>query len=238
MGSPPTAAASVTGIGQALAAHGLHVRGGFVADAADELPRVAGAAPARAVLLVGNVGSSLWEAFRAAPELHDGRPDPLDRWSRRIGDEIADRFGALAVYPFGGPPHYPFQRWARRAEALPASPIGLLIHPHHGLWHAYRFALLLAAVPPDLPTAPGQPSPCASCAERPCLNACPVAAFGARGYDVVACASLLRAQPDGACAAEGCLARRACPHGTHARYRPEHARFHMHAFIDARRAAL
>lgn len=234
MGLAPTAAVPVADVEHALAAHGLHVRGGFVAAAGDELPRVAGTAPARAVLLVGNVGSSLWEAFRAAPELHDGRPDPLDRWSRRVGDDTAGRVGALAVYPLGGPPHYPFQRWARRAEALQPSPIGLLMHPDHGLWHAYRFALLLAAVPPDLAAGPVRPSPCTSCVERPCLDACPVAAFGARGYDVAACASLLRAQPGGACATHGCLARRACPHGARARYRPEHARFHMRAFIDAR----
>ena len=36
----------------------------------------------------------------------------------------------------------PFQRWALRAEAVYASPLGILIHPEYGLWHAYRAALL------------------------------------------------------------------------------------------------
>ena len=38
----------------------------------------------------------------------------------------------------------------------------------------------------------------------------------------------------GACMDVGCLARLACPIGTAWRYQPEHARFHMHAFLKAR----
>ena len=41
-----------------------------------------------------------------------------------------------ALFPFGGPPHFPFQQWARRAEPVHPSPIGLLIHPIYGLWHS------------------------------------------------------------------------------------------------------
>src|SRR4030095_137820 len=42
-------------------------------------------------------------------------------------------------------------RWAMRAEAVAPSPLGILIHPDYGLWHAYRGALAFAerlALPP------------------------------------------------------------------------------------------
>jgi NAD-dependent dihydropyrimidine dehydrogenase PreA subunit len=225
----------VADVQHALDGYGLRVRGGFAAGAADGVPAVSGGG-AGVLLLVGNVGSAMWPAFAAAPEARDGRPDPLDRWSRRIGDELAARFAARALFPFGGPPHHPFQRWAARAEPLHASPLGLLMHPEYGLWHAYRFALLLADVPVDLPACGRQEpaSPCAACVARPCLSTCPVEAFDGQGYDVARCTALLRAQPDAPCNTVGCAARRACPHGAVHRYRPEHARFHMRAFVRAR----
>ena len=53
-------------------------------------------------------------------------------------------------------------RWAQRAEPLHPSPLGVLIHPVHGLWHAYRGALAFAE-PIELPPRADLPSPCASC---------------------------------------------------------------------------
>ncbi len=109
-------------------------------------------------------------------------PNPLDRWTRRVVDPIADGLGARAAYPFGEP-RWPFQRWALRAETLHPSPLGILIHDEYGLWHAWRAALLFAERL-DLPPRSDAPSPCESCAEKPCLSACPVGAFSRSGYDV------------------------------------------------------
>ena len=130
--------------------------------------------------------------FQASPEAGDGRPDPLNRWSQRLIDDLAARFGALGLYPFGGPPHWPFQRWAQRAESVWPSPIGMLIHPDHGLWHAYRGALAFAE-PIDLPDRVDRPSPCEGCTDKPCLTTCPVGAFTTAGYDVPACAAHIAA---------------------------------------------
>lgn len=215
---------------------GLRVRGGFGAVPDDGLPPLGDGRPVRTVVLLGNVGSSLWPAFSASPEHADGAADPLDRWSRRVTEEVAGSLGAGALYPFGGPPHWPFQRWAQRAEAVHPSPLGLLIHPDHGLWHAYRSALLFAdaldLAPPDR-----RPSPCAACPSQPCLAACPVGAFDGRAYDVAACAAHI-AQPGGHdCMTMGCRARRACPVGAEHAYQPALARFHMTAFQRARTAA-
>lgn len=203
----------------ALARHGLILRGGFHPG-----PDEAGLETAGTVLLVGNAGPAMWQAF--APHQHDG-PDPLNRWTRSVVEPIAAAVGARALYPFGEP-YWPFQHWARRAEALFPSPVGLLIHPQYGLWHAYRAALLL---PERLPLSAGAPAenPCAACAEKPCLSACPVGAFSPGGYDVPVCATYL-ASPAATCGTLGCHARNACPVGREWRYPDAQIRFHMTAF--------
>ncbi|MBK1669074.1 hypothetical protein CKO28_13630 [Rhodovibrio sodomensis] len=211
----------------ALSECGLLLRGGFRATAGDGLPEGDGT-----VLMVGNAGPALWRVFPHAPEARDGAANGLDRWSRRVMTELAARFGARAILPFDGPPYAPFQRWARRAEPVAPSPVGILIHPDYGLWHAYRGALVFARAL-DLPPADDRPRPCDSCADQPCLTTCPVEAFSAAGYDVAACSAHI-ATPDGQdCVDGGCLARRACPVGTAYRYDGAQASWHMRAFLAA-----
>lgn len=72
-----------------LAAHGLVLHGAFEVRADDAVPPVRDEVPAAALALVGNVGSSMWPHFSVSPEYRDGGLDPLDRWSRRIGDALA-----------------------------------------------------------------------------------------------------------------------------------------------------
>lgn len=210
---------SVTILAAALAPHGLLLRGGFHPE-----PDEAGLECAGTVLLIGNAGAAMWDAF--APH-QDEKPDPLNRWTRKIVAPLAEEFGARALYPFGEP-HWPFQRWARRAETLFPSPLGLLIHPEFGLWHAWRAALLFAAILP-LPARLRARNPCESCAEKPCLSACPVGAFTSSGYDVPACATHLAGQT-ASCSSLGCHARNACPVGRGRRYPEAQIRFHMAAF--------
>jgi epoxyqueuosine reductase len=52
------------------------------------------------------------------PEFTDGRPDPIDRWSRRVIGHMACDLGAKALFPFGGPPWHPFIA-GRNARAAP-----------------------------------------------------------------------------------------------------------------------
>jgi hypothetical protein len=210
---------------RALEPHGLIARGGFHPAAEDEVPGDPGT-----LVLVGNVGPAMWRVFRATAA---AGPDPLDNWTRRVVGEAATALGATALFPFGGPPYLPFQRWGARTEGLEASPLGVLIHPEYGLWHAYRAAL---AFGPRLalPQQTIRPSPCASCVDRPCLDACPVGAFSAAGYDVPACVSLLRSAGGEDCMSRGCQARRACPVGPDFVYDADHAAFHMAAFLKAR----
>jgi hypothetical protein len=217
-------------IAQAIEGRGLVARGAFALDDAD---RKAGLEGAAAIVLVGAAGARGWEAFAASPEAGDGVAEPLDRWSRRIVDVLAAELGAGPLFPFGGPPHWPFQRWARRAEPVHASPLGLLIHPDYGLWHSYRGALAFAQ-PIVIPEFARRASPCEACAARPCLSACPVGAFAPSAYDFAACAAHLRSGAGRACMERGCLARRACPVGAANMQGPAQAAFHMRAFLDAR----
>jgi hypothetical protein len=122
----------------------------------------------------------------------------------------------------------PFQRWALRADAVYSSPLGILIHPEYGLWHAYRAALFFHETL-ELPARWDAPSPCESCTEKPCLSGCPVGAFSGGAYDVAACADHI-ARPETDCISVGCLARNACPVGLRWRYPEAQTRFHMTAF--------
>lgn len=218
---------------EALARHGLRVRGGFATEGGLDEAVFTVAPWARSLIMVGNVGSELWDKSGAEIAAMAGL-DPLDQWTRQTIDPIARSIGGTALYPFDGPPYWPFQRWAERAEGVRSSPLGIQIHPEYGLWHAYRAAILLR-------TAFGQPlaeqaHPCDSCVGRPCLTRCPVSAFSPDGYDVELCVNHVVAMQHegGSCADVGCLARLACPVGARWRYRADHASFHMTAFVTAR----
>ena len=180
------------------------------------------------MLLFGYGGPALWAAFSASPEMADGQPHPLDRWSRRVIGGLAARFGGEALFPFGGPPYQPFIRWTYAGEPIHPSKLGMSIHPERGLWSGWRGALALPRRL-DLPEIARGASPCAPC-PAPCRAACPVEAFTDAGYDAAACRAHLN-RPEGApCRDAGCLARRACPVGQAFAQSGEQAAFHLNAF--------
>ena len=225
-GAPNGAAPGLAAIGAVLARHGLVCRGAFHPRPEDGVPGACGT-----LVLIGNVGDAMWKAFARRRR---GGDHSLDAWSRRVLGRAARRFGALALFPFEGPPYYPFQRWAQRAEAVYPSLMGPLIHPDYGLWHAYRGAFafpgVLALGAPDR-----RPSPCDACPDRPCLSACPVGALAVGAYKVGACTSHLLSADGGDCMDRHCRARRACPVGGDHVYGAAQARFHMEQFVAARR---
>jgi hypothetical protein len=212
------------------AASGLAVRGALHPEPG-EFEAAHGGTNAGTVVLLGFTGQARWGVFQDSSEARDGLPHPLDRWSRRVIGALAREFGAADFYPSGSPASpLPFQRLARRCEPVHPSPIGLLIHETYGLWHAYRGGLSLReriALPPSPPRA----SPCSSCADRPCLSACPVQAFRIGSFDIDACVSHVLSAAGTDCRDNGCLARRACPVGPQFRYAPDQTRFHMNAFL-------
>ncbi len=189
------------------------------------------------LLLAGNRGSSYWQDFTASGEYADGKPDPLDRWSKRVAGEICQTLPEYrALFPYDGPPFLPFQRWALSADSLSSSPLGLLIHPTYGLWHSFRFALLFDPRQVAMTAhsvVSEEVSPCASCATQPCLNTCPVDAFTDSGYDYLGCASYLKGNDQAICHQTGCEARNACPVAIEYQYEAAQHRFHLQAFLKA-----
>ena len=212
----------IAAISAALAIHGLIARGSLVFGRDED-------APARSVLLVGNAGAGYWLHFSRWREAQPANlANPLDTWSRMVIGEVAEKFGARVLMP-NDRPFAPFQQWAMRAEGLRPSPLGLLIHPRYGLWHAYRGALLFDAAI-QIQDAEKSIHPCDLCNGKPCLNACPVGAFSPAGFAYETCLAHVRG-PDGApCRENGCLARNACPVGVGYRYPAEVQAFHQKAF--------
>ncbi len=217
-------------IGPALEGTGFICRGGFKPGPDDAVPEITAGSDA-VVVVIGNAGSAMWPHFDAASsaERRKTTQNPLNDWTAEVMQPIAAKLGARVHFPFDRPYH-PFQRWAMKADSVWQSPLGPLIHPDYGLWHAYRAALVFEpgfALPPR----PAVGNPCDSCAERKCLTACPVEAYEAGRYDVPACVGYIGTNKGKSCIDLHCLARRACPIGRDKVYLPAHAAFHMSKFL-------
>ena len=225
------AACLIDDIAAALNEHGLILRGGFVFEAGeDALPGLSGAR-ARSVLLVGQAGAAPWSHFL---RWRDSQPEnlnnPLDTWSRTIIGDVATRFGARAVSP-SDKPYLPFQQWAMRSEGLRPSPLGILMHPEYGLWHAYRGALLFD-VNLEIEAVEKPNHLCDACDGKPCLKSCPVGAYSSAGFAYQDCLGHVSGTDGAPCRTGGCLDRNACPFGAEYRYPAEVQAFHMRSFAS------
>lgn len=207
--------------------YGLAVMGGFAA-----LPEHGAPDGVASIALLG-MAQDGWAVFAASAEAEDGAEDPMDRWSLRVITALADEVGAVPLFPFGGPPYQPFLRWAAATGQIWPSPLGMSIHAERGLWMSFRGALGFAEAREDLVAVSSQ-RPCDTCADKPCLSACPVDAFADGFYDVPTCVGHI-ATPAGAdCLGTGCKARHACPIGRDWAPAPPQATFHMGAYLRAR----
>lgn len=182
------------------------------------------------LVLLGPAEPGYWAQITASPEFLDGAPDPIDRWSARVIGALASTLGGRALFPFGDPPR-PFISWALRSGRAWQSPVTLLVHDMAGLMLSYRGAILLPGVLPD---SPSDASPCDTCAERPCLTACPASALTGEGYDVGACHDFLDTEAGLDCMSGGCAVRRSCPAGRNYRRLKEQSAYHMERFHPCR----
>ncbi|WP_299694548.1 ferredoxin [uncultured Tateyamaria sp.] len=170
-----------------------------------------------------------WSVFCHTAEARDGAPDPVDRWSKRVIGKVAEVFGAQESYPSDGPPYAPFIAWALATGRFWQSPTGMMVHDTAGLMISIRGALEFAA-----PFEVHRPraSPCDTCADRPCINACPVGALGAaQPYDVPICKAYLKQDEGQDCMDRGCAVRRACPVSQTFDRNIAQSAFHMKAFL-------
>ena len=140
--------------------------------------RVAAQGLTGGTLILLGAGPGFWTAYTASHEAADRRADGIDRWSGRTVTALAERFGARAMFPFGGPPWHPFIGWALRSGEAWSSPVGLLVHARAGLWVSYRGALALPFALEPVALA----NPCDTCTGQPCRTACPVGALTSKPY--------------------------------------------------------
>jgi hypothetical protein len=203
------------------AKHGLTIYGGLHGDTSDGLPED------HQTLLMLGPSPEFWPHFKTTPEYQDGAPDPIDRWSTRIINQLASALNATAFLPFGGPPYAPFLTWALKTNRAWSSPVGMLVHDTTGLMVSYRGALTFRDRL-DLPAT--SEKPCDACA-APCVTACPVNALSAdHGYNTDACHAHLRTPEGETCRINGCIARRSCPVSTGANRTSEQSAHHMSYF--------
>lgn len=178
------------------------------------------------IILLGPFEPGFWVGFSESSEYLDGKPDPLDRWSKTVASGLALDWGGKAIFPSDGPPFAPFFDWALGSGRAWKSPVTLLVHDTAGLWISYRAAIKLAG---KIPLPQHQLSPCIDCS-APCKTACPVDALNGETYDVASCKSHLDGQDLAECMTLGCAARRACPVSQSYGRLAAQSEFHMKAF--------
>lgn len=122
--------------------------------------------PAHLAVVFGN-HRRLWTVLGQQQRL--AAVDPIDHWvTTRLeaalrGTPVVERHWAHAAPP------PPILRMAFASGLLSPSPIGLGLHPRHGLWSAVR-AVVSFSVPWTEPAAPATRSPCEGC-PAPCAAA-------------------------------------------------------------------
>ena len=182
-----------------LEGHGLRVSGIVTPSADDNLPDWA-----TALVLISPSEPDFWSYFCASQEWLDGQRDPVDRWSKRVLEQIAAKYDGVAYFPFGG---------------------AFLADGTAGLFTSFRGAIALRKAPEVKLASP----PCPTCAAKPCVTACPTSALTPDGYDVAACHGFLSGRDGADCLKGGCRVRRACPVGTPQRP-PEQSAYFMSEF--------
>ena len=200
---------------------GLNISGAF--HPAPDDPMLAN------TLILLSPAPNFWDIFKNSAEATDNTPDPIDRWSTRVITGLAATLHARPLFPFGGPPYAPFLDWAKQSGRAFTSPLGMLVHDTYGMMISYRGALAFDYAF-DLPV-PTNSSPCDTCADKPCLTACPIGAISpTTGYDVPSCHAYLDT-PDGAtCMTQACQIRTSCPVSVAVRREQAHNLLHMRAF--------
>jgi epoxyqueuosine reductase len=211
---------ALAGFRAALRPHGLPLVGVADGDAARGLGRAPVLDGAASVLVVASGGRAFWERLQTDPALADlrGLPHPIDETGQRlIGAALATLPAGARLLAQKEADTLDLRRLAALAGVGWVSPVlELLLHPEYGPWLSIRGVVTL---PVRLqPTVLRPWDPCGPCA-KPCLDACPVGAYGpGHAFDVERCAVYrLADEPSGPCASR-CASRDACVVGPQHRY--------------------
>lgn len=173
----------------------------------------------RQLILLGHAGRRLWDCVQAAG---GDSAQPIDDYCRRtVAGWFAEQLpGHRYRLPYPGDAPIGLQALGKLAGWHHASPFMIGVDGEWGSWFAYRAVILCDTDFPPSPVAE-RLNPCLSCADQPCIAACPAGAAGSP-FNLARC-SAERLGPASACA-YGCLARNACPVGRQHRYADEQMR--------------
>ncbi len=191
------------------------------------------------ILLLANAGGAFWEAMTSR-ERDNARVgnNPVDNFSVAIAKKIIaageQTQDAQILYPGYS---VPLIKLGELSGWSTPSPLGLGLHPEYGPWFAYR-ALIKSTEPlqpiQNLQHIAKASSPCLSCADTPCVSACPASATSKdKVFDIDRCVSQ-RLATDSSCKTQ-CHARNACPVGQAYRYSEQQREYHMTHALDALR---
>jgi epoxyqueuosine reductase len=183
------------------------------------------------IVLIGHGGKSLWGRL----QINAATPDPIDQYSQAAAIAFAkETLGEneyRLIYPSDEP--IALQQLGTMAGWHTPSPLGLGIHPHWGLWYAYRAALLTNATLPVM-VEPTPKRPCDRCLEKPCLSSCPAGALSeARQISMDQCAAY-RLSDTTSCG-DRCLARMSCAVSNEHRYTLEQIQYHYRLSLETLR---
>lgn len=177
------------------------------------------------LILIGHRGRDLWTTLqkRGMHGVH-----PIDQFA-------TERVAAWMEGPLQGhtwrqvfPGMHPvgLQRLGALAGWHHSSPFWVGVDAEWGSWFAYR-AVVLADTNLALTPRREFPSPCDTCTDKPCIEACPAGALASErtgAWRLQTCLDF-RKQPASPCQ-DRCLARNACPVGAEHRYTQEQVAYH------------
>ena len=183
----------------------------------------------KSIVLIGHGGRRLWESMS---ESDWAKTDPIDTYSQRKTESFIqatlNEWDNELLFP--SDKLIPLQQIGTFVGWSHPSPLGLGINPQFGVWFAYRAAFLTTAVLPKI-TAKPQPSPCDSCAQKPCITHCPSnATHPTQPFNVEACATH-RLKIYSSCV-DRCHSRMACPFFQEHRYTLPQIQYHYQLTLE------
>jgi len=185
----------------------------------------------RQLLVFGHAGKRMWSALCAERPPPWSSANPVDDFS--LDSVRAHLEGELGVqrwaplYP--GTTLVPLQELGTLLGWHQASPLLVGISPEFGTWFAYRAVVVADTELPVTQASEGRVSPCETCVEKPCLDACPGAALTTGTLSIGRCVDFRVA--DGSPCADRCVAREACPIGVEHRYERDQIGYHYGASL-------
>ncbi len=182
------------------------------------------------LLLLLSLGATFGRQTAFADELGH----PFDRRATRLAQGFMERHvmphdpSAKLVYP--GPTRLDLRAWLEVGGVQFRSRLGIGIRPDCRPWLAVRAAIWAApcdelrqALLDRYPPLVG-PSPCDDCADKPCLDACPVDAHRLTTGRLERC--IEQRLLDHSTCTQRCWSRSACPVGADQRYDEPQMRYH------------